>query len=89
MSGYFNYEQNSFDNLIEELQRLCESDLYSNSILEEFYKALTRARELKILIDRIDLLASGDESEEEFHEGLLDDMEYLDYSDISELDFEF
>lgn len=87
MSGYFDYAQNVFDELIIELKGLTESEDYNETTVAEFKKALRTSQELQILIDRIDYLVSGEETEESFHQSLGDELEELDSEDLFELDF--
>lgn len=87
MSGYFDYIQNSFDGLITELQNLTEAN-YTEATIYEFERALEMAKELHILIDRIDYLVSGEETEESFHQGLIEDLEEIDeFNEFNELQF--
>lgn len=87
MSGYFDYAQNVFDELIIELKGLTESEDYNETTVSEFKKALRISQELQILIDRIDYLVSGEETEESFHQSLGDELEELDSEELFELDF--
>ena len=87
MSGYFDYAQNVFAELIIELRGLTESGDYNETTVSEFKKALRISRELQILIDRIDYLVSGEETEESFHQSLGDELEELDSEELFELDF--
>lgn len=87
MSGYFDYAQNVFDELIIELKGLTESEDYNETTVTEFKKALRTSQELQILIDRIDYLVSGEETEESFHQSLGDELEELDSEELFELDF--
>lgn len=87
MSGYFDYAQNVFDELIIELKGLTESEDYNETTVAEFKKALRTSQELQILIDRIDYLVSGEETEESFHQSLGDELEELDSEELFELDF--
>lgn len=80
MSGYFDYIQNGFDGLITELQNLIESN-YEQETIYEFERALEIAKELHVLIDHIDYLVSGEETEESFHQGLIEDLEEIDEYD--------
>ena len=82
MSGYFDYVQNGFDELINELKYLTESEEFTPRTTDEFSRALSLAKELKVLVDRIDYLASGEETEESFHESLADDLESLEYNSM-------
>ena len=84
MSGYFDYIQNSFEGLITELQNLTEAS-YSEETIYEFERALEMAKELHVLIDRIDYLVSGEETEESFHQGLVEDLEEI--NEFDELQF--
>lgn len=87
MSGYFDYAQNVFDELIIELKGLTESEDYNETTVSEFKKALRISQELQILIDRIDYLVSGEETEESFHQSLGDELEELESEELFELDF--
>ena len=86
MSGNFDYIQNEFDQLIGELQDLTESH-YSEVTIHEFEKALELTIILKSLVDRIDYLVSGEETEESFHQEL-DDLDLcINLDEIKELQF--
>lgn len=87
MSGYFDYIQNQFEETINEINILIESDEYDSSTVDEFREAIRKIKTLRIVLDRIDFLASGEESEDSFHQGLMDDYEEMDHSEFVELRF--
>ena len=75
--GYFDYQQHNIGNIIEGLERVLEnSDMFnfSDHTLECFRDALLVLNESLIYTQRIDWLVSGDDSEDTFHERLVEDL---------------
>lgn len=87
MTESFNYAQNSISELLVDLNSLIDSSEFSETTNEEIKRAAKNLKEMLILINRISRLCSGEESEDTFYYNIMDDMEELEYSEMSELDF--
>jgi hypothetical protein len=82
--GHFDYIQYRFNDVIEEIKELIESnnieDEYGNKYdfseltLDEFEKAIKILKLAIIYVQRIDWLVSGDDGEETFHERIKEDL---------------
>lgn len=77
--GYFNYDQNRIDYIIEAIEEVIEEARYSDSTLQEFAFGIRQLKLAKIFAQRIDWLLSGDDSEDSFHERLNRDILDLDW----------
>lgn len=87
MTESFDHAQNIIDELIVELNSLVDSSEFNETTNGEIKRAVKISKEMLILINRISSLCSGEESEDTFYHNIMDDMEELEYSEVSELDF--
>ena len=75
--GYFDYQQHNIGNIIDTLERVIkhsEDFNLSEETLERFNDALFVLEEAWIYTQRIDWLLEGDDSEESFHERLVEEL---------------
>lgn len=84
--GKFDYVQYRIYQAADELEqyiRRCESDevdewgykpTYTEETILKFHECEQMLRKASTMLDRIDWLASGDDSEESFHERLIEDL---------------
>lgn len=70
--GYFNYIQSKLREVMEEIQDLMDSGLYSSAVVDKMNEGLRAVQIAECFITRIDWLASCDDGEESF-------LERLDY----------
>ena len=72
--GYFNYDQNRIDYIIERLEQVIEKGRYGEDTLMQFRAGVDALRLAKIFATRIDWLLSGDDAEDTFHERLEEEL---------------
>lgn len=77
--GYFDYKQYQIEYMIEKLERgvACTSwfDRYSRPTIDRVMLAVFYLKLSQIYVNNIDLLLSGDSSEERFMDALKQDLE--------------
>jgi len=80
--GYFNYNQNYIEYIIEDIERLLKKNPdYLPCTLKAFETALVELKRAKIYTQRIDWLLSGDDGELSFHERLDEELKQLETPD--------
>lgn len=82
--GHFEYAQFRLDEIADEIQHLIKNNNIPNEwgycnnfkpeTIEEFSAAVAALRVTSVAVQRIDWLICGDDSEETFHERLLEDI---------------
>lgn len=90
-TGYFDYQQYRIKGIVTEIEYLIDSNQstridefgctvgrhYSKETIAEFAAAVTLLTVSLKLVDRIDSLVSGDDSEESFHQQLAEEVATL------------
>jgi predicted esterase YcpF (UPF0227 family) len=74
--GYFNYIQDRFDEPIEKLKDVIDSNErgYSQETIDVFIDTLMYLKLSRVFLQRVDWLLSDDDSEETFRERLAEDL---------------
>lgn len=81
--GRFNYLQYRFKEIIDQIEDEVFNDTgYSKETEAEFMKAVELLKLTQVYVHRIDLLLSGDDGEENFHERLKRDLAELSLRDF-------
>ena len=84
--GHFNYSQYQIREITEEIENFIHQNRkpskyyvteFSDATIEEFKKAVDALNRAYIYAQRIDYLVSDDDSEESFHERLIEDLEAM------------
>jgi len=75
--GYFSYKQFELQRIADEIEQLVLEDArhdwdekYSAETIDELHEAIRLLRRAYIYVQRIDWLASGDDTEVDFHKRL-------------------
>lgn len=90
--GYWDYIQYRFRDIADDIQRIIdENDAtevnewgdvrgrhYKPETIAKLEQAVRHIRETEVMLQRVDYLLEGDDSEETFHERWKEDMEALD-----------
>ena len=84
--GHFEYQQYRINDIADTLRvdiaktrKKHEYHCYSDSFLAEMIAAHNKARELSVMIQRIDWVLSGDDGEEDYTDRLAEDMAVIEY----------
>lgn len=73
--GRFDYIQYRFQEIVETIEYEIEhNEEFNQETIEEFKKGVDLINQAHVYLQRIDWLLSGDDSEDSFHERLLDDL---------------
>lgn len=76
--GYFNHKQNEIRYIADEIEKLIWDDeinlFYSKDTIQMFKEGLNTLRAAYIYAQRIDFLVSHDDSQDDFHERLVEDF---------------
>jgi hypothetical protein len=85
--GKFDYKQYEIDYIIDEIKQIIRNNNisdkygykynYSEETLEKFKEGIDILNKAAVYAQRIDWLVSGDDSEEAFHERLIEDLNEL------------
>jgi len=89
--GHFDYQQYRLNDIAEELRRTiakCRQkreyyDYYSDKFINDMVDAYHKSKELEVILNRIDWVLSGDDSEESYIERLAEDMSEIERDDPS------
>lgn len=67
--GYFDYQQYRLNDIADAIERLISNNReFDKDTLYKFGETITVLRKAEKMVQRIDWLVSGDDSEETFHE---------------------
>ena len=71
--GYFDYNQHLIDVIIDDIEDITynndsSENRYSEETIQKFNAAIAICDKAAIMVERIDYLLSGDDSEDTFHE---------------------
>lgn len=76
--GRFDHEQYNIERVADEIKKIIDDrDWYSEETRERLRDAHDACRVAAMLIQRVDWLVSGDDSEESFHRRLVEDSEMV------------
>jgi hypothetical protein len=75
--GHFNYIQNDIPAIVEELCHLADNDWDNPDTRSWIIETAYHLSKGSVLLDRVDKLVCQDDSEDTFHESLLEDLREL------------
>lgn len=76
--GHFDHEQYNIERVADEIKKIIDDRYqYSEETRERLRDAHDACRVAAMLIQRVDWLVSGDDSEESFHRRLVEDSEMV------------
>lgn len=81
--GHFDYKQYHIGDIADEIERLIQDNgkvdyrTWSEETIEQFNNAIVLLQMSSVLVQRIDWLICGDDSEESFHKRLKEDLDNL------------
>ena len=97
--GHFDYYQHHINDIVASIQKVIDdndseqTDEYGNPFsyhlsektISEFKNAVAVLRRASVYAQRVDWLVSGDDSEEDFHDRLLDDLSEIEDRSTEEM----
>jgi hypothetical protein len=79
--GYFDYKQYRISEIADDIERVVKhNDIefnYNPEIIAKFTEAIKQLRAAQLYARKIDWLLSGDINEDEFLQGLAQDLKYI------------